>query len=123
LLELPRLYLETDTDPIANRGGRHDICGDGTLTLVNPAPHRVHRELEVKFFQRLSPARRGEVVIGPRHVPIRAHFAPSVVGVDLRPGTTTIRISIQPFGARCGAAPLSALPTVSARLRPVPLGP
>jgi hypothetical protein len=119
MLDAPRLYLSTDADPLTNRGDRHDICGDGSLTLVNPGTRVIRRELEIILIQRRSSARHGAVTIDTRTVAISAGRGGNVIPVDLRPGTTKIEISVDTPRVRCQSVPLVSLPSVSASLRPV----
>ncbi len=120
LLDAPRLYLGTDVDPIVDRGESHVICADGSLTLVNPGPHHARRDLKVTFATGRSAARRAWVTVGGRRVPISPE-APARVPIDLRPGTTTVPITVHTPGLRCASAPVNALPSVSAEIRPVRL--
>jgi phosphoglycerol transferase len=122
LLDAPRLYLSSDADPIVSRGDRHDICADGTLTLVNPGTRAVRQQLEITLTQRRSAARRGHVTINARTVPISSGRRGNVIPVDLPPGTTTIKISVNTRGVRCQSVPVVSLPSVSAVLGPVPPG-
>jgi hypothetical protein len=121
MLDAPRLYLTADIDSIASRGDRRIICSSGMLTLVNPAHTQVRRQLELTLTRRDSHVQRGHLTINGRDVPISAGFAGNVISVDLAPGLTRVKISINHFGARCGAVPRNNLPGVTARFRPVPL--
>ncbi|MDQ1520098.1 MAG: hypothetical protein QOI55_1171, partial [Actinomycetota bacterium] len=118
LLDAPRLYLATDVDTLTGRGDRHAVCETGTLSLVNPGHRAVRRQLEISFAKRRSAARRGYVTVDGRSMPITAdrHFD---VPIDVRPGTTTITISVDTPGVRCESVPLDSLPSVSAALHPV----
>lgn len=119
MLESPRLYLSSDADPLTNRGERRVICADGSLTLVNPGARIVRQQLEITLIQRRSAARRGHVTINTRTVPISAGRRGNVMPVDLPPGTTKIKISVDTPGVRCQSVPVVALPAVAASLRPV----
>ena len=118
LLDAPRLYLSTDTDPITSRGDRHTICASGSLSLVNPGSHSVRERLEVVYAQRRSGARVGHVTIRSRKVPITTHAGRNVIRVTLPPGTTRAEIAVVTPGVRCASASVDSLPTVSAGLEP-----
>jgi hypothetical protein len=118
LLDAPRLYLSTDADPITTRGERHDICGKGSLTIVNPGKRAVPRELELMFTRRKSSARRGTATIDNRAVPISLGRRNNVITMDVEPGTTTIAISVITPGVRCRSVPADSLPSISATMRP-----
>lgn len=120
VLDAPRLYLSTDADPIVDRGSRHAICASGSLSLANPADARVHRELVLEFDPKGSAARRGHLTIHDRRVPISADRLRQVIPVELRPGTTKVEIAVSTPGLRCPTAPITALPTVSARIKHAP---
>lgn len=120
VLDAPRLYLSTDADPIVDRGSRHAICASGSLSLANPADARVHRELVLEFDPKGSAARRGHLTIHGRRVPISADRLRQVIPVELRPGTTKVEIAVSTPGLRCPTAPITALPTVSARIKHAP---
>ena len=118
MLDAPLLYLSTDNDPIASRGDRHDICGAGTLSLVNPGPRPSRRDLEITFTERTSSARRGHVTVDGRRVAIAAGRRANVIPVNVAPGTTKVKISVTTPGVRCRSVPSDFLPSVSATLVP-----
>jgi phosphoglycerol transferase len=119
LLDAPRLYLSTDVEPIVDRGGRHAICASGSLSLENPTRTRRRRELVIKFDAQSSAARRGYLTIHGHRTPISADRRVNHISVALRPGTTRVGIAVSTPGLRCASAPLDALPSVSARVRPI----
>jgi phosphoglycerol transferase len=117
MLDAPRLYLSSDADPVASRGDEHPTCASASVSVVNPGAHAVHQSLEIDFDKQHSDARHGQVTVGGRRVPINAGD-PNAVPVDVAPGTTKIRISVQTPGVRCGSVPAALLPTISASLTP-----
>ncbi len=123
LLDAPRLYLDTDTDPIANRGDRHTICAAGSLSLVNPGRRPVSQNLEINLAQRRSGAHAGQLTINSRQVPISTHRHPNVIHVVLAPGTTKAEITVVTPGVRCASATVDSLPSVSANLTPTSVAP
>jgi hypothetical protein len=78
----------------------------------------IRRDLEITLIQRRSSARHAGLTIDARTVPISAGWGGNVIPVDLRPGTTKIKISVDTPRVRCPSAPLASLPSVSATLRP-----
>jgi hypothetical protein len=115
-LDAPRLYLSTDADRLLDRGGRHPICRSATVTLVNPGPRRVERELSVRLHQRVSAVRAGRVTVDGRPTPVAADGQPHRFDIDLAPGTTTVHIGVDRPGARCAATPVDTLASMSATL-------
>jgi hypothetical protein len=122
LLEATRLYLSTDADPIVDRGGTHAICSSGSISLRNPSKRRRREELTVTFDPSKSAARRGSLTVRGRRTSISADEPVTHLWVELPPGTTTVAIKVLTPGLRCGSAPVDALPTVSARVKPRRLG-
>jgi hypothetical protein len=118
MLDAPLLYLSSDTDPIVSRGDRHDICGAGTLSLVNPGPRPDQQLLEITFTERTSGARHGHVTINGHRISISAGHRANVIPVDLAPGTTKARISINRPDVRCRSVASTFLPSISATLLP-----
>jgi phosphoglycerol transferase len=118
MLDAPQLYVSSDADPLTDRGGKHDICADGTITLVNPGDHAVREHLEITFRQRESAARDGRVEIEGRTVPIAVGSDANIIGLRVRPGTTTIKVSVETPAVRCKSVPDDALPSISVKLRP-----
>ena len=118
MLHAPRLYLASDANPVVSRGDRHYICAHGSLTLVNPGAGVAHSNIEIKFDQRQSTARRGHLTIGARTVPISPGRHAQSIPVDIAPGTTTVKIFVETPGVRCESVPTAALPSVSAVLHP-----
>ena len=115
MLTAPRLYLDTDADPIRDRGEPHGVCRDATLRLVNPAAHRVAVELVVELDRGHSAATGGTLVLGPQHITL-AVDAPTRVQASLRPGTTTAPIVVHNPRVRCDNVEHDDLPTVAAHL-------
>jgi hypothetical protein len=120
MLDAPRLYMSTDADPLADRGNKHDICANGSITLVNPGARRVRSELDITFRQRESAASRGSVEIGARSVPITAYTHVNVIPIDVAPGVTEIKVTVVTPGVRCRSVPDSSLPQISVKLLPEP---
>jgi hypothetical protein len=116
LLDAPRLYLSTDTDPIADRGDRHTICATGSLSLVNPGHRSTRRKLEITYTQQQSGARVGSVTIRSRRVPISTHNHHNFIHVVLPPGTTKAEIAVVTPDVRCASATVDSLPSISAQL-------
>ncbi len=119
MLDAPRLYFDTDADPIRGRDGRHVICGAGTITFVNPGRDTVARDLAVELDAWDSNATHGYVTIVGHRLPITADDHTSVFRIAVAPGTSTIRVSVNTPDVRCASTPLSTLPVVSTELRPV----
>ena len=117
MLDAPRLYLATDADPIVNRGETHEICARGSISLVNPGRATVKRNLAVRLKRRLSNAAYGHLTLGSRSVSIRADGLSQRMLIDVAPGTTKIKVSVETRGVRCESAPPDTLPSVSATLR------
>jgi hypothetical protein len=117
MLDAPRLYFSSDADPLTGRGDEQDICGRGSLSLVNPGPGLVGRRLFIRLHQRESGARHGHVTVGGRTVPIKAGWRGKLISVKLPPGTTTIKVAVDTPGVRCRSVPLNELPALSASFR------
>jgi phosphoglycerol transferase len=120
MLDAPQLYMATDVDPLTNRGDRQEICAAATITIVNPGADTVREELELSFKQRRSDARDGQVTINSGVVPITAFKHVNIIPLQVEPGTTTIRITVDTPGVRCRSVPTASLPSMAAALRPVP---
>jgi hypothetical protein len=118
MLDAPRLYMSTDVDPLTNRGEKDDICGTGSLTLVNPGSHHVQSELHISFRQRESATTRGHVTVGPRTTEISVNKGVNVIPVDIAPGDTDIRIAVGTPDVRCKSVPGAALPSIAVKLVP-----
>jgi hypothetical protein len=118
MLDAPRLYMSTDVDPLTNRGEKDDICGRGSLTLVNPGSHRARSELQVRFRQRESATAHGHVTIGAHTTLISVNRGVNVIPIDVRPGVTDIRISVGTPDVRCKSVPGAALPSIEVKLFP-----
>jgi phosphoglycerol transferase len=119
MLDAPQLYMSTDVDPLENRGDRTEICSDATITIVNPGDRTVGEDLELSFKQRDSAAKDGQVTINSRTVPITAYKHVNIIPLQVAPGTTTIKISVDTPGVRCRSVPDASLPSMAAVLRPV----
>jgi hypothetical protein len=115
LLDAPRLYLSADAGPITDRGEAQNICAHASLMLVNPGARSASREIVVTLNQRRSAAQYGSVAINGRAVRVSTRRRGTVVPVDVPPGTTTIAISVDTPGVRCGATPSNTLPSISVR--------
>ncbi len=63
MLDAPQLYMSTDVDPLTNRGDKSEICGSGSITLVNPGAHHV----EVRAPDHVPRTRIGRHQRTPRH--------------------------------------------------------
>jgi hypothetical protein len=120
MLDAPRLYLSADADPLTDRGDPRNICVGGSLWLVNPGSQPVRARLAITLNQRLSGARDGYLTINSRDVPISASSHANTIPIEIPAGTTHIKISVNTPGVRCGSAPSSQLPSVSASLAPLP---
>ncbi len=118
MLDAPQLYVSSDADPLTDRGGEHDVCADATIQIVNPGDQAVREHLEIKFDQQESAAREGRVLIEGRTVPITAGGRPNVIGLDVQPGVTTIKVTVDTPRVRCRSVPDLALPSISVELRP-----
>jgi phosphoglycerol transferase len=118
MLDAPQLYMSTDADPLVNRGGKREICADGSLTLLNPGTRDVTSELAITFRQRESAANHGRVRIGGRDVEFSANRRVNRIPVTVAPGATKLEISVETPGVRCKSVPAAALPTISVTLRP-----
>jgi phosphoglycerol transferase len=116
VLDAPRVYLDSDVDPITDRGDRLPICTEGSLVLVNPAGHAVRAELTVSLRQEESGARHATLVVRGHRSRITAD-EPAPVTITLPPGTTRARVEVATPGVRCQSVPLDSLPSVAARLR------
>ena len=119
MLNAPRLYLTTDTEPIVGRGERHNVCREAGITLVNPGSRAVAEQLEITLARRQSEVRGGQVQVGNRISPILARWRANVIPVDVLPGTTTVHVTVDTGGVRCQSTPTSALPSISATLQVV----
>lgn len=117
MLDAPLLYLSADVDPIRNRGSAQSICRSGALILVNPAHHRVTRQLSLTFVPRGLVDRRGYLTLGHRRIPIvvdgRQH-----VRLVLPPGRTDVGIRIRTHDVRCESVLLDMISSVSVSLVP-----
>ena len=118
MFDAPLVYLSSDVSPSRNRGESTSICGEGTVTLVNPGSHPNRQELTITLRHRHSEARGGSVTINSDTVPISADGHGQTFAVDVPPGISTVHISADTPGARCKSTPDAALPTVSATLQP-----
>jgi hypothetical protein len=118
-LDSPRQYLQTDIDPLTDRGEEHFICGTGTLTFVNPGRRAVRRLLDVTFRSGQSPVEHGTVAVNGRKVRITADEQ-NLIPVTVPPGTTTHAVRVHTPVLRCASAPRLALPEISTVLRPLP---
>jgi hypothetical protein len=116
MLDAPRTYLSTDADPLVDRGGRHPICREASVSIVNPGHERVRRHLSVRLHQRVSDVRFGHVTIGGHTARVATDGQPRVFALDVPPGTTTVPITVETPGVRCPSTPAELLPSVSATL-------
>ena len=122
MLDAPRIYYATDVDGIRSRGGTHDICASGTVTLVNPGSTSTPRTLALDFHREQSTTRNGDVTIAGRRFPITTDGGTQRFPVNVAPGTSTIKITVDTPGTRCASAPSNTLPTMSAGLETVTPG-
>ena len=118
MLDAPQLYVSTDADPLTDRGGKHDLCASATITIVNPGPHTVRQDLDIVFRQRESAAKDARLEIGDRIVKITTAEHAHGIRLHVRPGVTTIKMSVDTPGVRCRSVPDAALPSISVTLHP-----
>jgi phosphoglycerol transferase len=118
MLDAPQLYVSSDADPLTDRGGKRDVCADATIEIVNPGDHAVRERLEITFDQQESMAREGRVTIEGRMVPIVIGGRANIIRVNVQPGVTTIKVSVDTPRVRCRSVPDLALPSISVELRP-----
>jgi hypothetical protein len=118
MLDAPQLYVSSDADPLTDRGGKHDICASATITIVNPGSRRSRQDLDIVFRQRESAARDARVEIGDRTVKITTAAHAHGIRLHVRPGVTTIKVSVDTPGVRCESVPDTALPSISVTLHP-----
>ena len=119
MLDAPRIYVDTDADPIRGRDGRHVICRAGTIMLVNPGRDSVPRDLAIKLDPRDSNATNGDVTIAGRRRSIAADDQTHMFRIEVAPGTSTIKVSANTPDLRCASTPLNTLPAVATELLPV----
>ena len=120
MLDAPQLYMATDADPLTNRGDKQEICADGSITLVNPGRRTVRSELQITFRERESAATDGNVEIDGRSVPISANKHVNTIPVDIAPGATDIKVSVETPRVRCKSVPTDSLPSITTQLVPAP---
>jgi hypothetical protein len=116
MLDAPRTYLSTDADPLVDRGGRHAICREASVSIVNPGRERVRGHLSVRLHQRISNVRFGHVTIDGHTSRVAADGQPRVFALDVAPGTTTVPITVDSPGVRCASTPTELMPSMSATL-------
>jgi hypothetical protein len=116
MLDAPRLYLASDAAPLTDRGGPHEVCARAQVTIVNPGRQVVRQILRITMHQRLSGAQHGQVMIDTRSVTFRAGSRGRAIPIDVKPGDTRFKISVDTPGVRCRSVPPALLPTVSAAL-------
>jgi hypothetical protein len=117
MLDAPQLYVSSDADPLTDRGGKHDVCASATITIVNPGP-RVRQDLDIVFRQRESAATDARVEIGHRTVKLTTAEHAHGIRLHVKPGVTTIKVSVDTPGVRCRSVPDVALPSISVTLHP-----
>jgi hypothetical protein len=122
MLDAPRIYYATDDDGIRSRGGTHDICASGTVTLVNPGRTSTPRVLTLDFHRKQSTAQHGDVTIDGKRFPITADSGTQRFPIEVAPGTSTIKLTVDTPGTRCASAPSNTLPAMSAGLEAVTPG-
>ena len=120
MLDAPRLYLSSDAIPLTNRGTPQDICATATLVLVNPGTRPVADQVRITLHQRQSAARHGHVIINAQRVSIATGWRGNNIPINIPPGTTHIKISVDTPDVRCQSTPTAQLPSVSASLPPIP---
>jgi hypothetical protein len=118
MLDAPQLYMSTDVDPLTDRGDKSEICGSGSITLVNPGAHHVRSELQITFRERESAATEGHVDIDGRRIPISADRHVNTIPVDIAPGATDIKVVVETPYVRCKSVPDASLPSIEALLAP-----
>jgi hypothetical protein len=120
-LDLPRLYLSSDADPLTDRGDRHRVCARALLRLVNPAAHATSQHLRVKLDPEDTDVDAATLRIGGHTVRISADDEHGrVVAVDQPPGTTEGEIAVATPDVTCGRVSDAELPSVSAELELTP---
>ncbi len=118
MLDAPQLYMSTDVDPLTARGDKSEICGSGSITLVNPGAHHVRSELQITFRERESAANKGHVYIDGHPIPISADQHVNTIPVDVAPGTTDIKVVVDTPDVRCKSVPNDSLPSIQVLLVP-----
>jgi hypothetical protein len=122
-LDLPRLYLSSDADPITDRGNRHRVCARARVRLLNPSSRSTSQHLRVKLDPEQTEVDAATLTIGGDTVRISADDEHGrVVPVDLPPGTTEGEITVETPDVTCGQASDAELPAVSADLELTPPG-
>jgi hypothetical protein len=120
-LDLPRLYLSSDADPIADRGGSHNVCARARLQLVNPGTRATSQRLLVEVDPQETGVDSGTLTIGGHTVPVSDRGR--AIAVTLPPGTTEGEIRVYTPDVICGRTPDDRLPSVSAELQVTPPAP
>jgi hypothetical protein len=115
-LDLPRLYLSSDADPITDRGGKHNICAKARLQLVNPGGRPTSQHLQVVLDPERADVESATLTIAGRTVRVSDDPDGTRVPVTLEPGTTAGEITVQTPGVTCGETFDGELPAVEASL-------
>ena len=84
---------------------------------MNPGARAVPEQLEITLTQHQATIEHGHVTVGGHRVRISLGDG-NKIPVDVAPGTTSIRVSVDTGGVRCASTPMSALPAISAALQP-----
>ncbi len=116
-LTLPRLYSQTDVEPMVGRGRPTPVCWSATLRLVNPRTRPVRTALTVEVDGRQADPPAAAVRVRGRWRPLTL-AEPGRFAMRLRAGTTKVPVRVRVPDVRCDNVEYNALPQVSAALVP-----
>jgi hypothetical protein len=121
-IDLPRLYLSSDADPITDRGDSHRICAHARLQLVNPGNRPTSHQLVVAIDPEETGVETATLTIAGHETQISGGDE-TVIPLTLYPGTTEGELALYTPDVTCGSTIDSQLPSVSAELRVTPPSP